>query len=806
MKNFKIKIILAIIFLAFATGIFDAGKYFPAGRAQAAGTAGHPSLFFTDADLPNLKSKVALPGSFSKNAFDNLFTGTSVYDHSFDTECKSWNLSNVDKWAHELMEVSLKYALTDNNTYASRAISGINSMVDNIDPATFVPCNLHPNSVGLIIHGDYAWPVAIAYDATYDYMSSAQRLKTLKWLEGMAHWYWKYLGNGTKSTHNWYVNGWTSLALTSYAIYNDTSDNLIKTTYLNTARSKVNSWFNNYYNPSGYPVEGAGYSKIGGEAAFLFAIARSVNADSDILRGTNAYNLPFYEGYARLAHGELPRYADGIWDSNVRRMSTFSLIPIFDKNDPTWKFFFDHSSPDIKDYLLGGSYHPKFFTILFYPEDIIRKNPHDQGMPDSFYFKDYSGKGGGVAVRSGWDINGYGQNTATAWFYNKYNNKNHEHYDMNTFELSAYGERFIVDELMEGYDDANHGTSLEHNVIIVDDKSMPGTQVGTGGTESDGSALGRIEGYTSGDGGTIFRGDARYPYIDRTLLAQSLGIGISGVTEAVVDSNGGPFLKADRNFVLINGGANPPYFVVVDEIRKDSLNHKYEYRLHTKLPATGSGTINSPFIFDGALADLYITFVQPESFTGTLGVYKGSKASNNMISAVENNTSTGRFFSILYPKKTSQSLPSISRTSPTNGTAVKVSWSGGGSDYLLEKRNGASISSSNVVSDGKLATVRTSGSGNAESFMLLEGSSLIYNNTDLIKLTGGTGSVSASAGGTVASLDGNNISGAVIYTTGAKYLLVNGVITDFSRNGNYIVYGSASLAAPPAVPAGFSVK
>ncbi|MBN1274993.1 hypothetical protein JXA12_01765 [Candidatus Woesearchaeota archaeon] len=714
----------------------------------------HPFLFFSAADVPSLQAKVAKSGSLSAAAFSRLHTGTVS--------------ASGDYWDHELVELSLKYALTGSGAYGDAAVASMKNIMYACDPDTCVP--MYDDRM----YGDdmWGWSMAVAYDLVYDHLTSAERAQVKSWLEGMAHWHWEHLNDGKASTSNFWSGGWASLGMICLVLHDETDDALIKGTYFTTAVSRINTLFNtaawSSYEPHGFYNDGHGYATYGGPQEFLFAYAYERYLGKDFVTGGYAYNAPLFFAYAHTTDNGMPNYGDNTQKPGTAgkspdnyytsRMPPYALVPIALSEDPVWRWFWSFSNPGLTSQY---GYYPEFYVVLFYPEDYSSVSPEVARLPDSYFFKDHSGKGGFLGLRTGWDD----VDEITAWVTTRYARTQHMHYDANGFSLTAYGDRFYTDEQQKPYTEKGRGNVLEHNTIVIDDHESPEVP-----SNDFYSSEGQIIGFTSGSGGTVARGEASVPYADRSVPYP-------------------PFQKANRIFSLVNGEHAPPYLVTIDQVRKDSSTHKYEWRVHTYKTVTGSGAIGDPFVLDGSSADLYVYFVQPESFSGTIGTYYSSYAglTHNLALAVQNGVEA-HFFTVHYPRRSGMPLPVITSGSSASGTWATLDWGGDRKDYLLERKS-SSYSANGVATDALFAAVRTTGS-TVEALLLEEGKSLSFSGTALFSVTSsGPVSASSSRTGPVASVDGLGVSSLRLYAPAADTLLLNGKSVPFTRSGGFVVYG-----------------
>jgi len=141
----------------------------------------------------------------------------------------------------------------------------------------------------------------------------------------------------------------------------------------------------------------------------------------------------------------------------------------------------------------------------------------------------------------------------------------HDQSDKGTFTLRAYGGDLAIDS---GYgndgDPLKSGSSLAHNMVLIDGEGQPMTY--------HNQSSGRITGFCGGRLADWVRLDAR----------EAWGVRYDADWQPRATS---PVKRAQRTFIFVRPAEGvPPYLVVYDDIAKNEAEHQYTWQWH--IPAT----------------------------------------------------------------------------------------------------------------------------------------------------------------------------------------------------------------------------
>ena len=347
----------------------------------------------------------------------------------------------------------------------------------------------------------------------------------------------------------------------------------------------------------------------------------------------------------------------------------------------------------------------------------------------------------------------------------------HSQSDKNHFVLNAFGDSFIRDF---GYD-ANAYRPEYHNYILIDGKGEAvNPWVGSGNTLygiPGSSDLTMVSSPTN----SFIHGNAKKAFdnLYQNHPGSPTGYYLRGISDVSWAPYVNPVMNADR-YVMFNqpDGAIPAYLIIGDDINKDNSTHVYKWLFHSYNSATGT----YPVTITGNNGALKIWHTASSSVS-----VSASYDSYLSVSAVN-----PYFHVVLVPIKTTAPTtptPAVATLSASNGTCIKVSWSGY-DDYSLFRYGSGTVSSSNYVADGKLTQVRKTTSGQITSFSMGEGSSLMYNGTQLVNTFGALSTVIYS--GTKVTINGTTVTDFSVYAPSATSIYINGSAVSFIKVGNYV--------------------
>ncbi len=197
-------------------------------------------------------------------------------------------------------------------------------------------------------------------------------------------------------------------------------------------------------------------------------------------------------------------------------------------------------------------------------------------------------------------------------------------------------------------------------------------------------------------------------------------------------------VKRGKRYVLFFRHPNRhAYVVIVDDVIQDSKPHRYEWLLQPDdkhkivkeasgqfafegVPARGRG-----FEFSG-LVDLKIRMIAPQDPEHMVALAPHPGYLNYLRVRSRHDRVRGLFFTVLYPKKKEDSMPTITEIRQGNVIGAKI-----GQDIVLFNRSRAvPIDAAGVESDGELVALRIS-DGAISSAIVVNGRSLRVNGKDV---------------------------------------------------------------------------
>ncbi|HUU29780.1 MAG TPA: hypothetical protein VM123_18410, partial [archaeon] len=340
----------------------------------------------------------------------------------------------------------------------------------------------------------------------------------------------------------------------------------------------------------------------------------------------------------------------------------------------------------------------------------------------SRYFEITRNRAGYVYSRSEWD------NERAAWFafVTRWDNANHQHYDMNSFLFCAFGEELAAHRNIFPYTHEHHGVDFEHNLVVVDEGGMPAHDRTTS-CGDDCSLDGLLTGLGLGHFADYVRGDASFSYQDRS------------------DPNTLPAERADRYCLFAKQGPNP-YLVVVDDIQKSGLEHDYHWQWYTPAKSlSGAGTLADPLVIEGENAGVSIGFLEPGKPDFDFQVVKGGSTRYPLEVGLVRVNQRGvrvRYAALAAAWEKGKNAPVFKRGPAVEGNPKAVSLVVEGDSYtdLLvwqpeESTDcvGLQLSCGELATDGLLSHVRTDRTGQVTGYVLGDGRSLSFGSQTLVR-------------------------------------------------------------------------
>jgi len=376
----------------------------------------------------------------------------------------------------------------------------------------------------------------------------------------------------------------------------------------------------------------------------------------------------------------------------------------------------------------------------------------------------------------------------------------HDQADKNHFTLSAYGDHYIIDQ---GYPCQRPEA---HNYILVDGKGEAYFQW----WERDG----RIAEYTKSSEFEYIHGDATSSFAELYGLENDQVVIATQTNPVYADPDDfNPVQKAQRfvGFVRETDGV-PAYLVMGDDIDKDGTNHSYSWLFHTQKSRTltppsarlfgaSSGNYLDLF-FTSASSNITMTsetFVcPPTAHHELMENYPNSEDPPPEATTVkvQSDPIANPYYHVaLLPHDAGDIEPIVSNSPFTNGDQIQLTWPNGYTDVSIFKYDDDDQTTGNdYVTDAKLSVVRHITSNLAiSSFLVAEGTLLLYNGGTVVDLGGSSGTV-AKYGGKV-DIVGKEVSSFKVYAPSATIVTLNDLAIPFIQNGDYVEPDVLGLAS-----------
>jgi hypothetical protein len=282
--------------------------------------------------------------------------------------------------------------------------------------------------------------------------------------------------------------------------------------------------------------------------------------------------------------------------------------------------------------------------------------------------------------RTGWPAQDESDDVVFGFYSGKFRG-GHAQEDQNNFTLYGYGVVIAADN---GF--GRTATETEaHNLILIDDRGQhnAGSSVGTDGDIREHMLTGFAD-YLLGDATSAYTTYSEfnrpgYPFPD-----DDWSYGYDG---------GNPVEFARRRVVVVHGPSAPPYFVIDDEIRKDSALHRYSWRLHTAAANEVDASANPIRISAGqGAADLFVLDPPLDSLSLSLAPFDNrNEDPNTTVISLSREAGVFRLCCLLFPHPAADNAPDIAASEYPWGAAALLAWPDGVEDLVIVNRGGVLV-------------------------------------------------------------------------------------------------------------------
>jgi len=657
----------------------------------------HPGLLFSAAELPGLKKRAA-GGGLAGEAWQRVAE-------------RARKEAEGNGRAGKLVAMALVYQIEGDREIGRQAVGLFQSIIGEIDPVVY------HKEIGEDFFATDRWPISFAYawDWLYEIMDEGEKAKLL---QGIENWC-KALYENTEAS--WWQEASINcgaipvgaLGLACTAIQGETRHPEFEKWFSSCIRRIQRNYFPLSWRSNGICIEGPCYAIVGYENPSQFGEALRRTGGPDILKNSGAISAMAYQMFQWMPQGGCGPIGDNT-EYGRRVFAAEYLLGIGELADKPGLWTFERSTDRQR--------LDPVIAFLWYPEGLEPQSPGAAGVPLSRYFEITQNRAGYVYSRSEWD------NEKAAWFafVTRWENANHQHYDMNSFLFCAFGDELAAHRNVYPYDHQDHGADFEHNLVIVNQGGMPlYNRTTTCGEQA--SLNGLLTGLGLGHFADYVRGDARLSYQDHT------------------DQNARPAVRADRYILFAKQGRNP-YVFLVDDIQKSGLENDYHWQWYTPADTVkGAGTLSDPIVFEGMNSGCSISFIAPEAPARDFQKVRGGNPRRPLeigLIRVHQRGVRVRYVAVAAAWEKGKAAPIVKSGPSVSGNQAALSLTVEGDNFTdlivwqpeeYEDGVGSSLSCGGIVTDGLLAMVRTDRSGLVTGYALGEGRKLSYGGKTLVE-------------------------------------------------------------------------
>jgi hypothetical protein len=284
--------------------------------------------------------------------------------------------------------------------------------------------------------------------------------------------------------------------------------------------------------------------------------------------------------------------------------------------------------------------------------------------------------------RTGWPEGRDSDDVVFSFYSGKFKG-GHAQEDQNNFTLYGFGAVFAADN---GFGLAAK-ESEAHNVVLIDDNGEhnAGSSVGTDGGMSE-FILSGFADYILGDATAAYSTYSEYNRPGYPFPDDDWSWGYKGAN---------PVEYAHRRVITIHDRTLPPYFILADDIRKDSGTHRYSWRLHTREDNSIDITEN-PIRIEGGRGAMELLVMGPpvDSLDAALVPFDNGSDDpdpNTTVISLTRLDTTLEFCCLMLPRGNSDARPAVFHDQHAWGSAAALAWPGDVEDLVIYNPKGALV-------------------------------------------------------------------------------------------------------------------
>ena len=338
--------------------------------------------------------------------------------------------------------------------------------------------------------------------------------------------------------------------------------------------------------------------------------------------------------------------------------------------------------------------------------------------------------------RTGWPSGPVSDDVVFSFYAGKFEG-GHQQEEQGQFTLTAYGHHFAQDH---GPGDVAKQSS-SHNMVLINGQGQhfAGSGIGTDASIETAIVGGGFADLVASDLSAAYGTYSEWNNPNTPFPGADWTWGYLGAN---------PVQYAERIAVAVNAGATAPYFVIVDDIKKDDDEHEYAWRLHTEPDLTvntGSGPIE--VVAADAQMDLHVLHPRTSAVSYAVDPFDNQGIDpNSQVVSLKTTGDEAQFAVLIMPRQRPETAPMVARSVTVEGRAVAtVFWAGDMRDVVIINLDGGhfmtGLGTYEIATDARVAVVRFI-DGNVAGFTFHDGSTFAVDGVEYAQVNDGMASVS----------------------------------------------------------------